>query len=363
MSLSGELQIFPLDEVLRLLARSNQTGCLRVDGEGAGSIYLVDGSLTYASTETDEVLREQLVAGGIVTADGIRQVATSNSTLADALAPDASTTTLTEAIREQSVESVYRIRRPLAGPFSFTVDMRPGYATGQRFDVEMIISEANRRAAEWAEIEKVVPDLTARWRMVPSIDEESVQVSDAAWSYLAAMEGGSSVEEISRRLGKTKFQAAQRTAELALGRLIEVVPVAAPTTVTYEEPAAFVAPEPTPTFEPAPAVESQVTYDEPVVETPVEAPVETPVETSTPDPDKGWWNETTEEATPAEVPASELDTPEDEGFLEKVFGELEQTDSADDSSEGDSGNDDDDAGFGLLRRRGLGAAFRELADS
>lgn len=378
MSLTGKLEIFPLEEVLRLLARSHQTGCLRVEGQGAGSIYLADGSLTYAAIESDDALRDYLITGGIATPEGINQLTASNGTLADALAPDASTTTLADAIREQSVESVYRIRRPQSGPFSFTVDAQPRYATGQRFDVEMIVSEADRRAAEWAEIEEVVPDLSLRWRMVPAIDEESVQLSDTAWRFLAGMEGSSSVVEIARRLGMTKFQAARRTAELSRARLIEVSTEASsaaaassaeqvPAAPTYETPAAV-------TYDTQPAAEE--TSPTPVAEVPTAfepapEPFAAAEATTAPDPDRGWWAETQEAETPEagtlEPVTSEptVDSSQDEGFLEKVFGELEQTEDADASSEesNDDSDDDDDAGFGLLRRRGLGAAFRELADS
>ena len=141
MSLSGKLEIFPLEEVLRLLARSHQSGCLRVEGPGAGRIYLEGGSMTYAAVEPDEALRAHLLAAGVVTEAALSSIDLSNGTLAEALAPGASTAALGDVIREQCVESVYRIRRPLAGPFAFTVDARPRWATGQSYDIEMIVSD------------------------------------------------------------------------------------------------------------------------------------------------------------------------------------------------------------------------------
>ena len=53
-------------------------------------------------------------------------------------------------------------------------------------------------------------------------------------------------------------------------------------------------------------------------------------------------------------------------FLENVFGELDETaaEAAEEATpEKSDDSDEGDGGFGLLRRRGLGAAFRELADS
>ena len=61
------------------------------------------------------------------------------------------------------------------------------------------------------------------------------------------------------------------------------------------------------------------------------------------------------------VPDDEVPAPEpaqgEESFLETVFSAPEKTEEPADEDESE------DTGFGLLRRRGLGAAFRELADS
>lgn len=361
MSLSGKLDVFPLEEVLRLLARSQQNGCLRVDGEAAGRIYMESGYLTYATVESDEILRDRLVAAGVVTEEGVNRLDISRGSLAEALAPTASTSALTELVREHCVESLYRIRRPGEGHFEFVSDNGPRYATGQAFDVESIISDAERRASEWADIETVVPDLATPWHMVPEIDEESVNLSDTAWRFLAAMDGACSVETLADRLGMTRFQTARRMAEMARARLVE--PVAAPTyessyqTSDYEAPAD--------TYEPA----AHAAY---TTETEASEPTADVAETPSVDPDRSWWSEAQQSdgsaagtfESPADeglVPDDEVPAPEpaqgEESFLETVFSELEKTEEPADEDESE------DTGFGLLRRRGLGAAFRELADS
>lgn len=359
MSLSGTLEIFPLEEVLRLLARSRQNGCLRVDGAGSGRIYMESGSMTYASVEPDEAIRDHLVASGVASEEGLSRLDVSGGALPEALAPSSAASALTDLIREQCVEALYRIRRPAAGEFQFLIDAHPRYPTGQAFDVETIISESDRRASEWADIETVVPDLGTPWRMVPEIDEDSVNLSDTAWRFLAAMDGACAVDELASRLGITTFQTARRMAELSRAKLVEAVTVAAP----YES--TFVPPEPpTDTF-----------YQEPTRE----------VEES-PDPDRSWWldDNVADQPEPDTEPAPEGETvlqpdstperdstPEPEAvpaaedsegedtFLETVFGELEKTEDPEASDDEDEG----DGSFGLLRRRGLGAAFRELADS
>lgn len=348
MSLSGNLEIFPLEEVLRLLARSHQAGCLRVRGEGSGRIYLEGGSLTFATVEADEAFRPYLIASGLVSDEALSRVDVSGGTVSEALVPSAASSALTELVREHCVESLYRIRRPGRGEFDFQVDARPHYPTGQSFDVETIISEAERRAADWSDIEAVVPDLTVPWHMVPTIDEDSVNLSDTAWRFLAAMDGVCSVHELAGRLGSTTFQTARRMAELSRARLVEQV--SAPATVPASEPSRVAEPA-TPEHEVTAAV----------------APSWSEQPQSTPPPagdDTSWWNDENvdEPKEEAETPVEE--TP-DESFLETVFSELDksQQDESETDDDEDDDDDDDDAGFGLLRRRGLGAAFRELADS
>jgi hypothetical protein len=366
MSLSGNLEIFPLEEVLRLLSRSHQSGCLRVEGQAAGRVYLENGSVSYACVEPDDNFRSALIANGLVTDESLRRLEGSGGTLSEALTPDNSTSTLVDVIREQSVESLYRIRRPGSGPFVFTVDTRPRYATGQSFDIEMLISEADRRAAEWAAIEELVPDLDSLWHMAPTLDQESVQLSDTAWRFLAAMEGKASVGTVADRLGFTSFQAARTMAELARTRLVEL---AAETVATVTpEPVAVTSPaspwsdadtaSPPPSPEPAPPAEDHVS------ETPAE---EIPLH------ERSWWEEAMadepKEANDSAASDSEAGpgAPGEDIFLEKVFGSLEEgqstSDEVPDGADAPSEDDDESGGFGLLRRRGLGAAFRELADS
>lgn len=393
VSLSGNLDVFPLEEVLRLLARSRQTGRLRVDGPGAGSVYLDEGGICYAAEDPDDAFRRLLVGAGLVTDEGLNQLDLSKGTLSEVAVPDASTSSLDEIVREQCVESVYRIRKPRHGPFTFSTDVTPRYATGQRYDIEVIISEADRRASEWAEVEEVVPDLSTPWQMVEEISEDSVTISDVAWRYLAALEGGASVETVADRLGLTSFQAARRMAELARAHLVEAVAVTA--AVSPPSPPVFESsprPAPADTADTAPAHEpwpgDEVETDdapepaEPVAEPMPEPAADEPLDEPAAEesaPDRSWWEE---EAAGFQSPAFGEETPvgddtyaveeshgepgdDADSFLEGVFGEQQQADGEDTGERLDGEDDDGDdheGGFGLLRRRGLGAAFRELAD-
>lgn len=364
MTLNGTLDIFPLEEIMRLLARTQQAGCLRVAGPADGRIYVDNGSLVFASVGSDDAIQADLIASGMATEDSLARIHQIGGTLNDALTPGAASTALTDLVREHTVESLYRVRRPAAGSFSFEAGRQPQYRTGQTFDLETIISQADRRAAEWADIETVVTDQTVPWRMVPTIDEESVNLSDSAWRFLAAMDGSCSVKDLAVQLGETAFQTARRMAELSRARLVEEIPVGAFSAAPASEAVAPASYQDTAIYEEptAPEPQYEVATQQPVWEQP-EAPTE-----------PSWWGQTAEETDEAsEVAQSDPVSEGQDSFLESVFSELDGADDeeaveaeaeAEDTEESkDDSDDDSDGGFGLLRRRGLGAAFRELADS
>ena len=138
MSLTGNLEIFPMPEVLRLLSRSKKTGCLRVDAADThGRVYLAGGAITFANTESDEVVRQALINAGLVSDESLRSA---GGSLVDAVVEGADPNAITDFVREQVVESLYRIRRPGHGDFAFAVDMQPSLQTGKQFAAEVAVA-------------------------------------------------------------------------------------------------------------------------------------------------------------------------------------------------------------------------------
>lgn len=224
MSLNGNLEVFPLEEVLRLLARSRKSGCLRVDTSGAqGRIFLSNGTLSLATTANDVELRRKLVASGLVDEATVRKIELSGSSVANSLAEDVSINDWADFVREESVEGLYRIRRTGRGSFDFVVDLGPRYPTGQSFDSEVILSEADRRALEWEDIETVLPRLDTVVRMVATLEgEESVTLGPATWQILAALGGGASTSQVASTLQWSEFRTARETATLVRNGLVVV---------------------------------------------------------------------------------------------------------------------------------------------
>jgi hypothetical protein len=408
MALTGNLEVFPLQEVLRMLARSNKTGCLRISaGSAQGRVFIANGALTLAMTATDDELRRQIVAAGLVSEEDLRRLDVSGGTLLDVVSAEGGHADLTDFVREHVVESLYRIRKPGAGNFDFMVDVLPRYATGLTFDAEVAVSEAERRANEWADIESVIDDMGLPLIMARRLpDDNSVTLNPTTWEVLSSLGDGASVKTVSDRLGLSLFRAARELAGLVRNDLVEVRagvtfshPAPAPAAPWTEQ---AVAPEPT-WLEPQPAPEPAPVWSETTQEAapaggqvePLEAPALNDGWGSpspwTQDQDSAWGSPQTEAPAPdwraaesqvngAEESAPEpvddesrtggwwaqaMGTPETgaddaDAFLESVFSQL---DEGDDQAGGSEETDETGFSMGLLRRRRMGSVSKDLTES
>jgi hypothetical protein len=135
MALTGNIEVFPLPEVLRLLGAFGKerlpAGRRRaVDGR----IYLHQGALSLATVSSDLDLADQIVSSGVV--DAHRSKAGTRSTCPTPSPAGRTPDDLSDLVREHVVEALYRIRRPAAGTFEFLVDAESRFRTGQSFDAE-----------------------------------------------------------------------------------------------------------------------------------------------------------------------------------------------------------------------------------
>lgn len=369
MSLTGHLDVFPLEEVLRLLSRSYKTGCLRIDTpEQHGRVYLDSGSLTFATVATDDEFRRQLVASSIVNEEGLRGSEVGGRSVTEVLTPASNTHLLTDLVREEVIESLYRIRKPGRGQFVFNVDVNPRYRLDQSFDVEMCVAEADRRAADWADIELTIPSIDLTLRINGEApDGEPVTLAPNAWKLIAAFDGTASVRGLSDRLGISRFRVAKELTGLVRAGLIEVeVPEEK---YSYNEiPApSFSSPAETPLSEPT-AFEPPVTPEEPsygwapppAAQNTPQAVATEPASTVVPDPDRSWWEEpvepgrqaTDQEPVAAEAPAEEEQATLSESFLDRVFSQLEEQPEGQAAETEETPSHEPGAlGHGFLKRR------------
>jgi hypothetical protein len=348
MSLTGHLDVFPLEEVLRLLSRSYKTGCLRIDTpEQHGRVYVDSGSLSFATISSDDDFRRQLASSGLVSDEGLRSSEIGGRALAEVLHPGVNLHQLTDLVREEVVESLFRIRRPGRGQFVFNVDVNPRYRLDQSFDVELCIAEADRRAAEWADVELVIPNIDLPLRINGEAPNgEPVTLAPSTWRLIAAFEGTATVRGLSDRLGTSRFRAAKDLSGLIRAGLVVSASPAPP-----EEPAlaaSYAAPASAPYGDAAPWAP---------------APTQEPPAPAAADHDRSWWEEPYSSQTPpapaaeaapppAEEPEPEAEPTLSNAFLDRVFSQLE------DNPEGESAEteeqpapDQGTLGYGFLKRR------------
>lgn len=229
MSLTGHLDVFPLEEVLRLLARSYKSGCLRVDSPDLhGRVYLNNGSLALVTVGSDEDLRRQLIGSKLVGEDALRSAEIGGKSLNDVASDNGGHQLLDDFFREEVVESLYRIRKPGRGQFVFNVDVAPRYRADTAFDVELCVSEADRRAAEWSDIESIIPNIDLALRISPDAPNgEPVTLAPNTWRLVAGFEGSGTVRSLADRLGLPRFRVAKDLTALVRSGLVEAA-VASP---------------------------------------------------------------------------------------------------------------------------------------
>ena len=109
MALSGNLGFVPLDEVLRLLTRSDQQGAIDVWGQDVrGRIFISKKGIGLATISDDKELRRHLVNSGYVDEAYLNSIEAGSTTLAPLADKEAD---IIDLLREMTVESLYQMSR------------------------------------------------------------------------------------------------------------------------------------------------------------------------------------------------------------------------------------------------------------
>lgn len=224
MALQGTLETFALPDVLRLLASTKKTGCYHLSGDrGSGDLWLVEG---------------RIVAGR-----------------ATNVPPGAG-----------PVDVVFELLRYRDGDFVFEADATTPDA-GEPKEVEDTLQAAEELAAEWAELEAVVPSADAWIRLNPLLPGDEVTIRADRWIVLCAIGGGLSVGRLGEVLQLGEVAVARTVKDLVELGVVELgsAPVGAPASA----PSPVSEPEPfgAGSFEPElsePGVVETASFDEPV---------------------------------------------------------------------------------------------------
>ena len=387
MALSGNLGFVPLDEVLRLLMRSDQRGSIEVRGEDIrGRVFVAKKGIALATTSEDRDLHKHLVNSGYVDDAFLRKVVSGESSFSDLHDREQ---VIIDLLREITVESLYHLGVKGA-TFEVTEGAVTAYGSPRPFELEAALDDSRRRADEWATVHETIADLDATIRMNRDAgDLDEIKLNREAWRLLCELGAGASVAAIAERLGTTEFWIAKVTAELTERQLLVLgegwteQPASEPVVPAAIEPAAqadswWVEPQ-----DEAPAEIEADAGDQPDFEVtspeafePAEEEGFEPIaeeakesrfghfvrsdesdesfagsdEAFAPATDSGEQEESYSEAATLETPVEPDVEGDTEAFLEKVFSQLEVNGKADVEEEG----------HGLLRRRRMGSVLKEI---
>jgi hypothetical protein len=196
VALQGTLDTFALADVLRLLASTGKSGCLHVSGSrGSGQVWLGGGAVVAAQT----------------------------------VAP---------LVTTQPVEVLCELLRSADGEFSFeagAIAEEPGAPA----DVEPMLAEAEQLAAEWIEIEQVVPSMDAWVSLVEELPKAKLSVDAASWRVIIAVAGGSTVRDIGTWMGVGELAVSRGVCglvKIGLATVTDAPAVIEPTAIEPVEP-------------------------------------------------------------------------------------------------------------------------------
>lgn len=209
--LQGSLEDFSLDEVLGLVASTNKTGELRVDGDrGNGRVWLDGGAL---------------VAG---------------SCSIDADAPAGTTD------ERPIADTIFELLRFRSGSFSFISGIE--LPSDDRHDVDEVLAAASKRVEEWTAIEAVVPSLDHVVRPADELDAETVTLDRDDWRTLVAIGEERRIGTVIERLGLDEVVGSRRLKDLVERSLLTVGD--APVTESPAPTVSALSTAPTPVAEP-----------------------------------------------------------------------------------------------------------------
>jgi hypothetical protein len=217
-TLNGTFATFPLPEVLRLVAVSDETGRLKVESPTlSGRVYVVEGSIVYATTRTGDDLIDDLARLERITDEERDAIERRAVSLEDVRGTRKEV--LDVFFKHQVSEVLVRLLGLPDGEFSFAHGVMMTHPVGFRFETEDALAAAEARSEQWREIRQVIPSVETPFRMADEIDG-TVTIDPDRWALLAMLPEARSARGLAVKLKIFEFEAARRLADLARAGLI-----------------------------------------------------------------------------------------------------------------------------------------------
>lgn len=225
-SLEGDLDDLRPIELLRLLGRTAQTGTLQVLADGPALLTIVDGAVSYATTDPARTLRRVLSEAGIVDDDRWHAATTKDDLdFGDALvAAGVDENALVACVRGAVLDVFTDISLAPRGRFRFVTGRR--HALGPRFHYspDELDRDLGNRLEGWDRVCSVVPDLSASARLTRTLPpgRTGVTIRAVDWRVLVAVDGARTLREARAALGTTRYALACCVADLVEMGVLEL---------------------------------------------------------------------------------------------------------------------------------------------
>lgn len=325
MSLQGSLDMFPVNEVLRMLVRSTRAAALAIDtDEGNGAIHVAGGSVLCAEFAPIVGLVEALRRRGLVTDDDAGTLEEGRRTVLEVV-DEAREADARHLIAERSVEALHSIAQAGGGTFTVEVDRSPVIPIGFTYDLDELTDLASLRAEEWSNVLTVLGDRTSRFDLCgPPSDGDDIVLSEASWRLACVLGEAPTIRAAAVALGATEYEVARELTQLVRAGLAETDAIRIDT----------------------------VGADDIGNEAPEQDPVDDPVVPA----QGGWWQDP--EPDPPGRPNDEEPTPSQDGWWEEPGRSVDDEDpGADEPQQAEDGS-----GLGL-GRRSMGVFARRVLDA
>jgi hypothetical protein len=226
--LEGTLDDLELFEVLDLLARGRHTGTLYLAGARSAAITLVDGEVSFATSDPKCSLREVLLARSVIDERGWNEaVHDHHGDLGAALVArsGADPTELRSVVHEHILETVHELADLHDGGFRFVLGSRHSMGPGYAYPIDQLHGGVAYRSEAWRSIRDVVPSTAA----IACLNETAppgetiVCIAATDWPVVAALDGQRSLRDVAESTGLATFTICQAVYRLVTAGLVTIV--------------------------------------------------------------------------------------------------------------------------------------------
>lgn len=226
-SLNATFEVLPLADLVLLLSANRSTGRLRVGGDQACDLWLVDGAFTFAERPEEPPIGDTLVRQRVVTdADLVAVAGADDQGAALAARPGVDGERVRAAAHDRIVETLFPLLLAPDATFDFYDHEAHPFGGGMGIGVQEALATARQRLEDWKAIAASIPSLaavvTVSADLPPGIGEVHVPASD--WPVLALCDGRRTIGDLVRDSGRNAYDvciAVHRLASVGAVRVAE----------------------------------------------------------------------------------------------------------------------------------------------